>query len=239
MPGTTPADPAPPNEGARLYQELLAVHGIMRRGTALVADAYARLAAGDPVEPGTAVSTTRWLTAFVHHHHQSEDELLWPVLRERFPEAVADLDRLTKEHEALDEELDNLARAADDIAAVSGGKGHGNAVAVVGHAALTGNPAAANVRDILANHLGAEEPVLQGLFPQVADADIVRLRQAIVAGAPRSGPYLVFGLMEDPEPVPGHAHMYANFPAPLRWGRPLLLNRYRATVKALGGPARP
>jgi hypothetical protein len=231
--------PVAPNEGAVLYQELLAVHAIMRRGNALVADSYARLAAGDPVDTGSLVAATRWLTAFVHHHHDSEDRLLWPVLRERFPEAVADLDRLSKEHEALDGELGQLSRATDDIAAVTGRKQRGsdrqdNRAAAVGFAALTGHPAAEKVRDILTNHLGAEEPVLQDLFPQVPDTDIVRLRKAIVDSSPRSGPHLVVGLMANPEPVPGHAELYASLPAPLRWSRPLLMNRYRAATRALG-----
>ncbi|MBM9509902.1 hemerythrin domain-containing protein [Actinacidiphila acididurans] len=222
------------SEGAGLYEELLAVHGIMRRGCDLVADAYERLAAGDPVDPTALAATTRWLVAFVHHHHSSEDDLLWPVLRERFPDAVADLDRLTKEHEALDAELDALTAATDAIAAAGGGRGNpGNPVLVVGHAAVAGNPAAQEVRDILGNHLGAEEPVLKELFPQVPDPDVVRLRRAVVAGAPRSGPHLVLGLMADPEPVPGAARMTAHFPAPVRWARPLLLGRYRRNLAAL------
>lgn len=228
------ATPAPHHEGPRLYRELLAVHGIMRRGAALVADSAARLAAGDPVDPKALVATSRWLVEFVHHHHRSEDELLWPVLRERFPAAVADLDRLTTEHEALDAELDALTEAAGAIAAALNGRGPANVVAVVGLAATAANPAAQNVRDILANHLAAEEPVLHGLFPQVPDAQISRLRQAIVDGAPRSGPHLVLGLMALPEPVPGHAEMRANLPAPLRWSAPLLVNRYRALARSLG-----
>jgi hypothetical protein len=239
------AIPASPGEGARLYEELLAVHAIMRRGNALVAASFERLASGDPVDPAALVATTRWLTGFVHHHHRSEDALLWPVLREQFPEAVADLDRLTKEHEALDAELDLLTEAVDAIEGAlgagsgrgAGGRGraqHANAVAVVGIAAVSGHPAAAKVRDILANHLAAEEPVLQELFPQVPDDSIVRLRKAIVDGAPRTGPHLVLGLMEDPDPVPGFAAMRGNLPAPLRWARPLLLNRYRTVVRSLG-----
>jgi hypothetical protein len=228
------ATPAPHHEGPRLYQELLAVHGIMRRGTALVAGSFARLAAGDPVDHKALVATSRWLVEFVHHHHRSEDELLWPVLREQFPAAVADLDRLTTEHQALDAELDALTEATGAMAAVLDVKGGANVVALVGLAATAGNPAAQNVRDILANHLGAEEPVLQTLFPQVPDAQITRLRQAVVDGAPRSGPHLVLGLMALPEPVPGYAEMRANLPAPLRWSTPLLVNRYRAVARSLG-----
>ncbi|EYT81819.1 hemerythrin domain-containing protein [Streptomyces sp. NPDC003703] len=223
------ATQAPLNEGARLFEELLAVHGIMTRGTEAVADSFAGLDAGAPVDVKTLVSTVRWLVAFVHHHHESEDELLWPVLRESFPDAVASLDRLSAEHAALDQDLDALTAAVDQLA----GTAQSGAGQDLGLAVKRGAQAAQSVRDILAGHLAAEEPVLEKLFPQVPDADVVRLRKAVTDGAPRSGPHLVFGFLEHPEPVTGRDHMYANFPPPLRWFRGLLLSRFRKTLKAL------
>lgn len=223
------ATQAPPNEGARLFEELLAVHGIMTRATEAVADSFTGLAEGAPVDVKTLVSTVRWLVAFVHHHHESEDELLWPVLREGFPDAVASLDRLSAEHEALDKELTALSTAADRLVDAE----RGAPAADLSLAMKQGTNAARAVRDILAGHLAAEEPVLKELFPQVPDADVVRLRKAVTDGAPRSGPHLVFGFLEHPEPVTGRDHMYANFPPPLRWFRGLLLGRFRKTLKAL------
>jgi hemerythrin-like domain-containing protein len=212
-------------EGSRMYDELITVHTIMRRGTELVADAFARLSTGDPVDTKTLAGTARWLTAFVHHHHASEDDLFWPVLREQFPEAVGKLDELTAEHEVLDAELGGLTTAVDALAA--GGP-------AAAEAASRGAAAAATVRDTLAHHLDTEEPALAGLMPQVRDAEITRLRKAIVDGAPRSGPDLVFGLLEDPARPAGYQEFVANFPPPVRWLRPLLLRRYRTRLKALG-----
>jgi hemerythrin-like domain-containing protein len=211
-------------EGSRMYDELIAVHTIMRRGTELTADAFTRLAAGGPVDTKTLASTARWLTTFVHHHHASEDDLFWPVLRGLFPEAVAKLDELTAEHEALDAELTGLTGAVD---ALTAGQAPGEAV-------RRGTSAAGKVRDILAAHLDTEEPALADLMPRVPDADIARLRKAIVDGAPRSGPDLVFGLLEDPDRAVGYDDLASNFPAPVRWLRPLLLRRYRTRLKALG-----
>jgi hemerythrin-like domain-containing protein len=210
--------PTAPNEGAHMYDELIAVHTIMRRGAELTADAFARHAAGEKVRTKTLLSTASWLVEFVHHHHASEDELFWPVLRELFPAKVAELDELTAEHEALDAELRTLGAAA---------RGAGDEAA----------KAAARVRDLLAAHLGTEEPALAAMFPQVPDAEIVRLRKAIIDGAPRSGPDLVFGLLEDPGRPQGYGLMMGDFPPPLRWLRPVLLNRYRARKKALGATA--
>jgi hypothetical protein len=100
--------------------------------------------------------------------------------------------------------------------------------------ACTAAAAAANVRDILAAHLDAEEPVLRELFPQTPPAEIRRLRKAIVDGAPRSGPDLVLGLLADPSPAPGHDEITQNFPAPVRLLRPLFRKRYQATKRSLG-----
>ncbi|GII53918.1 hypothetical protein Pth03_23070 [Planotetraspora thailandica] len=221
------------SEGQSIYEELLAVHTIMRRGAALTASATRRLAQGipvgvkAPVNVQAIVRTARWQGEFVHHHHSSEDELFWPVLRRLFPGAVAALDELTAEHEKLDAELKSLSVAVDAVsregAAASGGRNAGLAA-----------ESAERVHDLLTAHLDDEEPVLEDLFPLVPDADIRRLRAAIIAGAPRSGPELVLGLLHDPRPAPGLDIMMGNFPAPVRLLKPLLLRRYLARKSALG-----
>lgn len=234
---------APPSsssgfEGVRMYDELLAVHMIMRRGSVLVSKSFARLATGESVDVRALVRTSRWLIEFVHHHHASEDELFWPVLRDLFPASIAELDRLSAEHRALDAELHALARAVDAIASTQVMGERAKALTVVGQAALSGVPSTQKVNDLLFAHLDEEEPVLRTLFPQVPDADIIRIRAAIVAGAPRTAPDLVFGLMEDPYRVPGYTTLAARFPRPLRRLRPLLLARYRATKKSLAAQHR-
>ncbi|CAM5510077.1 MULTISPECIES: hemerythrin domain-containing protein [Streptomyces] len=223
------ATQAPVNEGARLFEELLAVHGIMTRGAGLVAESFTRLASGAAVDTATLASTAQWLVAFVHHHHKSEDDLLWPVLRERFPEAVGRLDSLTEEHEVLDVELDKLAKVIEQLTKEPAGSGS----VAWGQAMSEGTKSSHRIRDVLVTHLAAEEPVLKELFPAVPDPDVVRLRKAVTDGAPRSGPHLVFGFLEFPGPVPGRDHMYANFPAPVRWARRLLMNKFRKTLMAL------
>jgi hemerythrin-like domain-containing protein len=213
-------------EGLRIYDELIAVHTIMRRGTILTATALQQFASGAATNARQLVRLIEWQATFVHHHHQSEDELFWPVLRELFPDAVAALDELTEQHHLLDTELDKLSATAKDLA-------RAGAAAAIGIAKTRALPSAEKVRDVLASHLDTEEPVLLKLFPQTPAARIVELRKAIVAGAPRSGPDLVLGLLEDPEPAQGSAIMQANFPPPVRLLRPLLLRRYRARKKLL------
>ena len=214
------------SEGLKMYDELIAVHTIMRRGSELTADALERLAAGRPVDVRQLVRLARWQSDFVHHHHESEDELFWPVLRDLFPSVVAGLDALSAEHEKLDTELRTLSAAIAHLAS----KG-----ADVRAAAAAAAPSAVTVRDVLLGHLDTEEPVLEELFPQVPDADIIRLRKAILAGAPRGGPDLVIGLLSEPVPAPGYATVFASFPAPVRLMKPLLLGKFHSTLKALAG----
>lgn len=209
-----------------IYDELIAVHTIMRRSTVMTVTALERLEPGRATKP--VVGLIRWQAAFVHHHHHSEDELFWPVLRELFPDAVAALDELTEQHLVLDAELDNLSAVAEELANASGS-------AAADIARTRALPSAEKVRDVLISHLDTEEPVLATLFPQTPQARIVELRKAIVAGAPRSGPDLVLGLLDDPEPAQGSAIMLGNFPPPVRLLRPLLLRRYRARKQQLVG----
>jgi hemerythrin-like domain-containing protein len=211
-------------EGLRMYDELIAVHAILRRGSALTSAGFDRLVGGGQPDVKVLADVSRWLVEFAHHHHASEDELLWPVLRELFPEAVAELDQMTDEHQALGRELQKLAAATDAITVVGAD----------GDAARRAVQSAYRVQHLLISHLDAEEPVLEQLFPQVPDKGVVGLRKAIADGVPRSGPHYVFGLLEDPARPAGYQALVGNFPPPARWLRPILLSQYRKRKRALG-----
>ncbi|GAB3814893.1 hemerythrin domain-containing protein [Kribbella italica] len=224
-----------PTEGLRLYDELIAVHTIMRRSTALVVDALQALIDGRPVRVATLVKLIDWQAAFVHHHHESEDELFWPVLRGRFPEVVAQLDALSVEHDKLDGALEQLSTEAAALRGAPADLGLHGAPAGQGLQGRAASllPSALEVRDVLAGHLDTEEPILRELFPDVPAGEIITLRKAIVAGAPKAGPEWVLGLMENPTRTQGYAIMMANFPPPVRWLRPILLRSYAKARRSL------
>ncbi|MFF0343162.1 hemerythrin domain-containing protein [Kribbella sp. NPDC004875] len=213
------------SEGLRLYDELIAVHTIMRRSTALVVDALQALIDGRPARVATLTGLITWQSAFIHHHHESEDELFWPVLRTRFPDIVTQLDALSVDHDKLDRALERLLDQAASLRDAAAGETTARAVALL--------PAAIEVRDVLAGHLNTEEPVLKGLFPDLSAEEIVALRKAVVAGAPKSGPEWVLGLMVDPSQAQGYDIMMANFPPPVRWLRPVLMRRYTKARRSL------
>lgn len=217
-----------------MYDELIAGYTrFMRRGSALSSAAFARLARGESVDVRVLTGMARWIIDFVHHHHASEDEPFWPVLRTLFPDAVAELDKLTAQHEALDTELHRLAASIDSMAAADTRNGRARSAAD-GQVVASYASSADTVSDLLLRHLDEEEPVLAGLFPQVPYGEIIRLRRAIIRGAPRSGPHYVFGLLEDPDRPAGYRPLVGVFPRPVRWLRPVLLRQYRSRKASVG-----
>ncbi|MDI3422586.1 hemerythrin domain-containing protein [Streptomyces luteolus] len=216
------------NPGARMYEEFVAVHAILRRGTRLVADAFHGLAAGRRTDTATLVEATRWLLAFTHAHHTAEDDLFWPVLNGLYPDSAAGLKNLSDDHVVLDRELHALETAVDDL-----DRAHAAGAPTDGPARL-GAEVARRVQDVLSGHLTAEEAIVQELFPGVPGDDIARLREAFIQGSPRFGLHFMFGLLEDPEPARGRDLLTENFPPQLRDAGPQLLGRYEDSVRALG-----
>ncbi|WP_409467879.1 hypothetical protein [Streptomyces sp. HC307] len=109
------ATQAPVTEGAPLFKEILAVHAVMTRGAELVVRSFTGLAGGAAVDTKALVTTVQWFVDFVRRHRRSEDEL-WPVPRERCPEAVRSLDLLDEEDDSLAEGLDELESGIARIA---------------------------------------------------------------------------------------------------------------------------
>jgi hypothetical protein len=79
------------------------VHDAMRRDCGRLAPALARL-----TDRRHAERVQRWYRRFraeIEHHHQREDDVLWPALLPRAPEFRAAAPALAEDHEALDARL--------------------------------------------------------------------------------------------------------------------------------------
>ncbi|MBX4177937.1 MULTISPECIES: hemerythrin domain-containing protein [Streptomyces] len=226
------SDPAQ-SPGARMYEEFVAIHAVLRRGTRLVVDAYERLADGHDTDTATLVDAGRWLLAFTHAHHKAEDDLFWPVLEALYPDARAQLKELSDDHVVLDRRLNALETAIDALdEATQAGRATGGT-----DGARAGAEAARQVHQVLDGHLTAEEAVVEDLFPGVPADDIDRLREAFVQGSPRFGLHFMFGLLDDPEPARGRDLLTENFPPQLRAAGPRLISQYEAGIQGLrGGP---
>jgi hemerythrin-like domain-containing protein len=145
------------NTESRAVLETRVIHDLHRRATALLADA-----AADATTPTTELEVLRdFVVATLHHHHESEDEQLWPVVVELAPDLGEVFTQLGRDHE-------RLAAALDAVAAVPVGQA-GNALA----------GAARAVRDLVRAHLDLEEvallPVLRTQLPPEEWDEFARL----------------------------------------------------------------
>jgi len=113
-----------------LFDELLWVHGMIRRDLEAVRELAAAAADGTAsatdVRDGVDALRTNgplWklkvnclrYCAFVHSHHNAEDAMLFPTLRARNPELGPIVDRLEADHRQVSDLLDEVEVAADAL----------------------------------------------------------------------------------------------------------------------------
>ncbi|GAA0382129.1 hypothetical protein GCM10009530_36120 [Microbispora corallina] len=152
-------------------------HKMHRAATTLLTEA-----AGRPSVPAGALAELRdFLVANLHHHHESEDGQLWPLITAAAPETAAELAALSEDHDLLDTALDALA---------------GVPIGDTGRAALA--EAASAVRDLVHDHLEREEPLLfPALRAHVSPEAWAEFSQQVVATAPMEGAHLMIGLFDE------------------------------------------
>ncbi|TMR89205.1 hemerythrin domain-containing protein [Nonomuraea basaltis] len=97
LPGQAAAAPGPLN----MTNMYLAHYGF-RRDLGRLLTAVSRVDIRDRKRISALRELFTWVLASLHHHHTSEDEMIWPRLRERAPEAIETIDALEAEHEAAD-----------------------------------------------------------------------------------------------------------------------------------------
>ncbi|MER7674971.1 hemerythrin domain-containing protein [Kitasatospora sp. NPDC096128] len=185
------------------------MHVAMRRDAARLTAVAARGGSGSP----TALA--EWfgrLRAVIDWHHHSEDEILWPYLRDR----VAGFEGsgvLEQDHEALDRTMNRVA-----------------GVLAVGRSSELPDAARA-FQDLVREHLGHEEPVV---FPALAGLPVqeyLRVERRIIGSAPgQVMTYLQPWMFDGADPASVRA-VSATIPAPVRLlGRTVLDRRYRRTL---------
>ncbi|MEV6598443.1 hemerythrin domain-containing protein [Actinoplanes sp. NPDC051346] len=191
------------------------LHKMHRAATSLLVDAAHRRDS-----PTEALAELRdFLVAALRHHHESEDDVLWPQLLVADPAAGAGLVELGAEHDELDAALDKLAAVP-----VSDGQDRAPLAA-----------AATRVRDLVHEHLDHEEPLL---FPALAahmpDRAWAEFSRAVISSAPPVAPHLNIGFFEQVG-TPGElAAVAANLPQAALDGLPAMREQARMTLDSLG-----
>jgi hemerythrin-like domain-containing protein len=127
-----------------------AIHRAMREDARTLADQVGS------ADADRAAALVRWFGRFrasIEHHHNREDELIWPQLAERSPGFTADLAVLTEDHHELDR---SLARTTAALHALGADPDGVRAEAVA---------AARELATVLADHLDREEA---SAFPRLS-----------------------------------------------------------------------
>lgn len=101
---------APPAAGSAPggvdVRDMLVVHTAMLRELRLLPAAVRSVPDGDRRSARRVDGHLRLVAALLHHHHEGEDELLWPVLRPRLTDDEVDLlDLAEAQHVAIDQGL--------------------------------------------------------------------------------------------------------------------------------------
>ncbi|WP_392757140.1 hemerythrin domain-containing protein [Streptomyces sp. LN590] len=209
------------NESTAVIETRLA-HGVHRVATTLLAEAAVR-----PSVPLSALAQLRdFLVVNLRHHHETEDDDLWPRIVAAAPAAAHELDALTEEHERLDAALDRLA--ATNL-------GHGEGATSEGiRAAL--HDAAVAVRDTVHDHLTHEEPILfPALRDHVSPAEWKDFAQRVIATTPPVAGHLMVGFLDEVGTPAEVELVLAGLPEPVRPLLPAMRAQAADDLKILRG----
>jgi len=163
--------------------------------------------------------------AMLHHHHESEDELLYPALIAKVPEQAAHTEEVEREHQLVAGAIDAVSTAC--------------AAWRTQPSAQTGEALAAaldSLNDQLQQHLDDEE---RDIVPLAAVTLTQQEWEAIGAHSraqiPRDRMPIAFGLLLEPLDESDRAYMKGQLPAPVRLLYGLLIqrpwNKYADTLR--------
>lgn len=185
--------------------DMRAVHGALLSSFGS-ADALVAGAGSDRVAVHTASSFLGNVVEFLHVHHQGEDVLIYPVLKERCPANRGLLTRIEDQHRLLDEPMADARLALD---AWRSEPTSATADRIVGSFSL--------VRETLAPHLTEEEdevlPLASAYLSPEEWAQLPGHAMSIFAG---DKPWLALGLVREGLPEQQRGEMLAGMPPPLQ-----------------------
>lgn len=203
------------------------VHSMYRREFRLAGELIRGVPPGDTARAGVVADHLELVGRHLHHHHTTEDHLLWPLLLRRVPE----------EHTGLIRRMEAQHQVVDRLQAQIG-----EALPRWRETAEAGD------RDFLASlfeqlhpclveHLDAEE---QQLLPVAAcylsEQEWHELSEAGRRGTPRKQQVLVAGMFSHDTPPEEFAAFLGDAPPPVRWLVPRLGARaYRKHAERVYG----
>lgn len=151
----------------------------------------------------------------LHHHHEGEDELLYPLLAQRAPEQLALIEKGQAQHAAVTGAIEAVSSACAAWRADAND--------------ATAQALAARLEELnalLEPHLDDEEREIVPLAAQhLSQKEWDAIGDHAVAAIPRNKLPVAFGLITDPLNEADRAHMKAHLPPPVRLLFPVLIAR--------------
>jgi hypothetical protein len=187
--------------------DMYAVHGVFRDTLGAAPQLVGGIAPGDAARVGEIANYYDNILYFLESHHEGEEQIVFPRLRERCPDEEALLDTLESEHE---EALALLAGARTSLAAWPGAGDDGAA-----QAALVDSLGA--LRTQLVAHLDEEEMRALPLCAEHMLADEWgQLAGHALAGYQGDKVWLILGLIRQRMTDEQRARMLEHMPPPAR-----------------------
>jgi Hemerythrin HHE cation binding domain len=151
----------------------------------------------------------------LHHHHEAEDEYLYPLLKERVPDHEQATEHTRRQH-------DEVAGAIDAaLAAIRAWRDEPSPA--------TSEAAAASfeaLNESLQPHLDDEEQTIVPLAAvTLTQAEWDHLGDLARAGIPRKMMGVALGMLLEPLDESEREYMKAQLPAPVRWLYPVMIQR--------------
>lgn len=185
---------------------MIAIHAALRRELGMMPDLVASANGADETRLEAIAGHWTLVSGFLSGHHEGEDEVLWPRLRERLPESIELVDALEADHVRLHALLD---RGNEIVASWSDSEDVGDVDEVIG---LTRTLAA-----ILREHSAREESELLPLLPGVITVEEWdELPEHAQRSIAPDQMLLMLGMVLEDMPVPAQAGMLAPLPDPVR-----------------------
>lgn len=207
-------------------QEMVLIHRVFRREAAQLLRLVSATASGDVARARRLGQWTREYIGGLHHHHATEDALIWPLLQERVVLHRELVDRMETQHHALDATLNEItARLA--AWEESAGETERDLLA----------DSVADHRRVLLEHLHDEEELVMPLVEEYLEPDEwERVGKAGLENLPKDKVFLALGAILEEATDEERAFFLAKVPTAGRVLWKLVGQRqYRRRMAALRG----
>ena len=185
-------------------RDMICVHELFRRALADAPGQVASVGDNDTDRAGRIASYLGEVLWFLHAHHRGEDDLLYPLLAQRAPEAGELFSRMESQHATVAASIASAERAAERFGS-SGSTDDGEALGA----------ACRSLLDEAAGHLTEEEvEVLPIVSRTITPAEWGALPGHVFSQYTGTRPWLLLGLVFEAMPDDLRAHVLANIPPP-------------------------